>query len=288
MTHIPVLLNEVIELLNPKSGENFIDGTFGNGGHSGEILKRIQPNGELLAIDWNKEAVQICRSSTSAICVEGNFADLPAIVKKKEFSLADGLLLDLGVSSEELEVLGRGFSFQKDEPLLMTYNDNQRPLYQLLAEMNRKELEEIIRQYGEERFARRIADSIVSRCRAGKMKTSRDLTEAVLEVYPNKRGHIHPATKTFMALRIYANYELENLENVLNNLEKIMNNKGSRVAIISFHSLEDRLVKRKFRELAKASRAELLTKKPTTPSKEEIEKNPRSRSAKLRVIQFNF
>lgn len=291
--HTPVLLNEVIRLLAPRSGENFIDGTFGGGGHSRAILKKINPGGRLLAIDWNKGAIAACQSNyrhrKSIICAEGNFADLPEIMERRKFPRADGLLLDLGVSSDELEKSGRGFSFQKDEPLLMTYGDTQKPVYQILAEVDERRLAEIIRQYGEERFAGRIARIIKERQRRRQMKTTNDLTAAVWEAVPvaYRRSRLHPATRTFMALRIYANQELENLQTVLNDLEKILS-PGGRAAIISFHSLEDRLVKQKFRDLAKSGKAELLTKKPLTPTDEEIKNNPRSRSAKLRAIIINL
>jgi len=284
--HKPVLLNEVIKLLQPKSGDNFIDGTFGGGGHSKEIWKKIGPTGKLLAIDWNKKAIRVCQQQKNFICVEGNFADLPKIINDvRRRYMADGLLLDLGVSSDELEKSGRGFSFQKDEPLLMTYSDQERPIYQVLVELNERELADIIRHYGEERFASKIARSIKERCRRSEMKTTKDLSDAILAVCSSKQGRLHPATKTFMALRIYANRELDNLQSILDDLEKIMN-KGGRVAIISFHSLEDRLVKQKFRELARSGKAELLTKKPITPDEEEIKSNPRSRSAKLRALSF--
>lgn len=306
--HTPVLLNEAINLLEPKSGENFIDGTFGGGGHSRAILRKIGPSGRLLAVDWNKQAVDQCRAnyrgSTLIDCAEGNFADLPEIMKQKKFPPADGLLLDLGVSSGELEKSGRGFSFQKDEPLLMTYNDQQKPVCQILAEVNEEQLAEIIRQYGEERFAGRIARVIKEYQRRRQMKTTKDLTEAVIAAVPAayRRGRprpvrnrtrnasvisygIHPATRTFMALRIYANQELENLQTILNDLEEILD-PGGRAAIISFHSLEDRLVKQKFRELAKSGKAELLVKKPIRPDREEIVANPRARSAKLRAVKL--
>ena len=202
MKHIPVLLNKVIELLQPKPGEYFVDGTFGAGGHSKEIWKKISPKGKLLAIDWNKKAIQQCCQQKEFICVEGNFAEI--LNHDTRCRSLDGLLLDLGLSSDELEESGRGFSFQKDEPLLMTYSDNQRPLYQMLIELNEKELAKIIRDYGEERHANQIARSIKEYCRRGEMKTTKNLVEAILAVCPARHSRLHPATKTFMALRIYA------------------------------------------------------------------------------------
>lgn len=285
--HIPVLLKEVIEILDPKPGEVFIDGTFGGGGHSKLIWEKIKPNGKLLAVDWNSQAVNECGRQKHLVCAEGNFADLPDIVADKNLPKADGLLIDLGLSSDELESSGRGFSFLKDEPLLMTYSDRLRSVREIISQINAKQLENIIKSFGEERFAGRIAKSIKEMQKKNPIRTTFNLVEAIRLVVPKnyERGRIHPATRTFMALRIYANKELDNLTQLLNNLESILKKNG-RAAIISFHSLEDRLVKNKFRELAKEDRVELLTKKPIIPSEEEILKNPRARSAKLRAIKF--
>ncbi len=282
--HKPVLLNEVIGLLDPRSGENFIDGTFGGGGHSRIILEKISPNGRLLAIDWNGQAIAKCPADKKVDCVQGNFANLLTIAQQVNFPPADGLLLDLGVSSDELELSGRGFSFQKDEPLLMTYNDDQVPVMQLLKELSEAELADILKKYGEERFAPAIAKAIKQKQRPMPIKTTRELVEIILKTV-RRRGHLHPATRTFMALRIYANNELGNLEKVLRDSKTIMA-PGGRMAVISFHSLEDRLVKNYFRQLKQDSAGEILTKKPITATTEEIRNNPRARSAKLRVFKF--
>lgn len=274
--HIPVLLKKVIKVLDPQPGENFIDATYGAGGHSRLIQQKIGRTGRLLAVDWDK--------STDAI--EGNFADLLDIMQKHHFPPADGLLLDLGFSSDQLEKSGRGFSFKKDEPLLMTYNLNQRSVRELLSWLNEIELRAILSRYGEERHAFRIARAIKERQKKRPIRTSRELAEIIEGVIPrSSRQRIHPATRTFQALRIYANQELENLKKVLSDLEKIMA-PGGRVAVITFHSLEDRIVKNKFRELVKKGRAELINKKPIIPSEEEVQNNPRSRSAKLRAIKM--
>ncbi len=285
--HKPVLLNEVINVLNPQPGEFFIDGTFGGGGHSQAILEKIGENGKLLVIDWNKKAIangKLQMANSNVVFVQDNFANLSEILEKNNFPKADGLLLDLGISSDELENSGRGFSFRKDEPLLMTYSDQEIPVRDLLRQLNKEELAEIIKNYGEENWAIKIAEAIKERLRKKTIETSKEFAELISEALPKnyEHGRIHQATRTFMALRIYANKELENLEKVLKNINKVLKNKG-RVAIISFHSLEDRLVKNYFRDLAKENLLEIITKKPITATREEVLQNPRSRSAKLRA-----
>ncbi|MEK7590486.1 MAG: 16S rRNA (cytosine(1402)-N(4))-methyltransferase RsmH, partial [Patescibacteria group bacterium] len=268
----PVLLNEVIKVLDAKEGEFFIDGTFGAGGHSAAIKEKIGVSGKLLTIDWDKTGE--------------NFADLPEILKRKNLLKADGLLLDLGFSSEQLST-GRGFSFQKNEPLLMTYDINAKPAKEILKELSKEELERIIGEYSQERFAERIAGEIKAREKIKPIETTQELVDVIKKAVPKnyERGRIHPATRTFMALRIYANRELENLEEVLKNIENILK-PGGRIAIISFHSLEDGLVKNYFRKYATEGKMKILTKKPIIASREEIANNPRSRSAKLRAAQI--
>ena len=279
--HTPVLLKEVMAVLNPQPGQFFIDGTYGAGGHSQEILKKIGSGGKLLAVDWSQEAARRCKTD---FCVVDNFANLPEVLRKLNLPPADGLLLDLGFSSEQLQTFGRGFSFQKDEPLLMTYNDQQQPVRDLLKQVSEKELAEILWRYGEERKSRIIARAIKTALRKKPIRSSGDLVK-VIEQVVKRSGKLHPATKTFLALRSYANQELENLKRLLAHLPEIIT-RGGRAAIISFHSLEDRQVKNHFRNLAAAGRAEIITKKPLVPSREEILQNPRSRSAKLRAIKF--
>ncbi len=289
--HIPVLLNETMKLLEPKSGEVFIDCTFGGGGHSGKILDKIGANGRLLAIDWNLEAINKCKLYAKEFhhleCLNANFADLLHITQKINFPKADGLLIDLGISSDELENSGRGFSFQKNEPLFMTFSNNEKPVRTILKELKVKELEKIIKDFGGERYAGRIAAAIKETLKKHPIETTLDLASVIMRTVPTNYEHqrIHPATRTFMALRIYANKELENLEKVLGNVIKVMN-VGGRVAVISFHSLEDRIVKNYFRNLNKDGLAEILTKKPLEPSEEEKLSNPRSRSSKLRAIKI--
>ena len=285
MPHTPVLLKEVIELLDPKPGEFFIDGTFGSGGHSAAILEKLGSNGKLLAVDWDETNFQRLTTNDLRLTTQaGNYADLAEILKQKDLGQADGLLLDLGFSSEQLGN-GRGFSFQKDEPLLMTYDPSQKPVKEILRDLSEQWLADIIKNYGEERYAKEIAAAIKAALRKKQpLETTGQLIEVIKSAVPKnyERGRINPATRTFQALRIYANHELENLEKVLQELSKILK-PGGRVAIISFHSLEDRLVKNYFRDAAKAGRLKVITKKTVQATRAEALTNPRSRSAKLRV-----
>lgn len=288
MLHIPVLKTEVLEALQPKPGEFFIDATLGAGGHAKEILARIGPSGKLLAVDADARAVEIFKSEiknqkSEILILQRNFKDIPKILKEKNLGKADGLLLDLGLSSDELAASGRGFSFQVNEPLLMTFDNAATPVREILATHSTAQLAHIIRLYSEERYAERIAAEIKNTLRRRPIATTFDLRDAVLRAVPRsyERGRIHPATRTFLAFRIYANHEYENLETVLRALPEILRD-GGRVAVITFHSGEDRVVKNVLREMSKAGALALLNKKVIVPSRDEIRTNPRSRSAKLR------
>ncbi|MDE2019477.1 MAG: 16S rRNA (cytosine(1402)-N(4))-methyltransferase RsmH [Patescibacteria group bacterium] len=297
--HVPVLLNEVLEYLDPQPGDFIIDGTIDGGGHAGAILERIGPAGMFLGLDWDPELLKSCeerlagegkigvRRSSKVFLVQGNYAELPAILKEKKMPLADGLLLDLGFSSEQLASSGRGFSFLKDEPLLMIYDDSRMPVREILKKLSERELAQILRDYGGERLAGRIAKAIIGQERRKLIATSGELAETVRAAVPKnyERGRIDPATRTFQALRIFANGELENLSRILGCLEAVVR-PGGRVAIISFHSLEDRIVKQAFQKMKKEAIAGILTKKPVIATAEEMKKNPRSRSAKLRAIKM--
>ena len=290
--HKPVLLKEVIEILNPKPGEIFIDATFGGGGHAQEILKKILPNGKLLCVDWDKDAIEKAKKNTvfqrSEVRMEiGNYADLPKIMEKLNFPKVHGMLLDLGFSSDQLES-GKGFSFSKDEPLDMRFfKEAEITAAQVINSFSEKELADIFFKYGEERFSRQIAKEIVKERKKKRILTTLELVEIVKKAVPKnyERGRINPATRVFQALRIYVNRELENLETVLSEAGEILNS-GGRMAIISFHSLEDRIVKNYFKELEKENKAKILTKKPIIASEEEVRNNPKSRSAKLRAIKL--
>ncbi len=316
MAHIPVLLHECIAALRPQPGEFHIDGTLGAGGHAREIITRVAPGGVFLGVDRDPRAVGRFDGSTAGVRViteAASYALLPKILERHHLPKADGLLLDLGFSSEQIAggaLIGRGFSFLTDEPLIMTYDDATPSVATLLAELTVSDLESIIREYGEERYNRPIAEAIIQAARAEGIATTGRLAEIIRSAVPSsyEHGRLHPATRTFQALRIYANGELRHLESLLESLPAIMN-VGGRVAIISFHSLEDRIVKQYFkmyrdrggssvgggRYTGRASAGELPNstpasmagkKKPIVALESECAANPRSRSAKLRILTF--
>lgn len=293
MPHIPVLLKEVVELLDPKPGEFIIDGTAGDGGHLAALLREVGENGKVLGIDFDPSAVERLEKKLgkekSVILVNDNYAHTAEILESNHLPKADGLLIDLGFSSPQIENSGRGFSFLRDEPLDMRYqvSETRATAAEVVNGLPEQELADVIYRFGEERMSRRVAKAIVEARRKKRIETTLELAEIVKGALPKsyERGRIHPATRTFQALRIYVNDELTNLERVLTNVPRILNS-GGRIAIISFHSLEDRIVKNTFRDMHKAHAAELLTKKPIVAQEEEIRMNPRSRSAKLRVAIF--
>jgi len=290
MVHIPVLQKEVIKYLEPKPNENLIDCTIGEAGHTLAILEKNGPRGKVLGIDQDPEMIKNieCRISNieykkRLILVCDNFANLKEIVKKENFKLVKGILFDLGMSSWHLEKSGRGFSFLKREPLDMRYNPES-PLTaeKIVNYWSAPEIEKILREYGQESFAREIAKNIIEFRKIKPIKTTSLLVELVKKAVPKRFHHkkLYPATKTFQALRIAVNDELNNLEKGLSQALETLES-GGRLAVISFHSLEDRIVKNFLQE----RKIEILTKKPIAPSLEEIKINPRSRSAKLRVGQ---
>ena len=289
--HKSVLLKESIAILNPQPGEFFIDGTIGSGGHSEAILEKIGPSGKLLGIDWDRKAIENCKlgigNFSNVILVNGNYANLTEILKEKKLPKADGLIIDLGFSSEQIENSNKGFSFMKDEPLIMRYANEGLTAAEIVNSFNEKDLADLFWKYGEERLSRQIAKKIVEERKKGRILTTFELVEIIKKAVPKfyERGRLHPATRVFQALRICVNRELENLETLLKKIPEIMKSKG-RAAILSFHSLEDLLVKNYFKQMAKEGYAEILTRKPITPTEEEIRNNPRSRSAKMRAIQI--
>lgn len=288
--HIPVLLEETISLLELKAGDVVIDCTYGGGGHAARILEEIGPTGHLLAIDWNEHAIRGCAEryehDPRVTCAVGNFKDIREILRIAMFPEPDAMLLDLGLSSDELEHSGRGFSFQEEEPLIMTYNDSEEPVGELLRKMSEDDLKTVIRTYGEERYAGRIARAIKEAGRRKPIETAGELARIVAKAAPRSgRERINPATRTFMALRIFANGELDNVKSGIDAAPAILAS-GGRLAAISFHSLEDRIVKHAFRDMARLQGAMILTKKPLTAGNEECARNPRARSAKLRAIKL--
>jgi len=285
MTHIPVLKKEVLQYLNPQPNENFIDCTLGKAGHSMAILELTRPIGKVLGIDQDEESLKdVNENRLIKICE--NFSNLKEIVRENSFGPISGILLDLGMSSWHLEESGKGFSFLKDEPLDMRYSmDNALTAEKIINKWTFPELQEILKKYGEEKFSQRIAKEIKEARQRKKIETTFQLAEIIKRAIPlkNKLG-INPATKTFQALRIAVNKELEALEMVLPQAMEVLE-VGGRMAIISFHSLEDRIVKNFFREEQKKQHLEILTKKPIIASPEEILNNLRSRSAKLRLAK---
>jgi 16S rRNA (cytosine1402-N4)-methyltransferase len=295
VAHIPVLLNEVLEQLDPHPGDFMIDGTVDGGGHAAAIIQKIMPGGMFLGVDWDERMIAEHEARRQGGARErylhGNYAELPDLLKQEKLGKADGLLLDLGFSSEQLAHSGRGFSFEEasaDEPLLMTYDDSCVPISEIIRGLREEELARIIFELGGERGSRKIAQAIKLRGRKQPIATSGELAEVVRGALPKnyERGRIDPATRTFQALRIYANDELGNLTRMLEHLPEILKESG-RVAIISFHSLEDRIVKQSFQKLQKEGVVEILTKKPIAASRGEALQNPRSRSAKLRAAKMH-
>jgi 16S rRNA (cytosine1402-N4)-methyltransferase len=290
--HIPVLLNEVLEYLNPKPNENFVDCTVGQGGHTKLILEKITPNGKVLGIDLDEKQIDSCKLlkekyGERLILVNDNYANLKDIINKNNFNKVNGILADIGFSSFQTDESKKGFSFQRNEPLDMRYNLDKNNLTAkiILNEWTEKEIEKILEDYGEEKFSKQIACEIVKQRKIIEISTTFQLVEIIKKAIPLKfqYGRIHYATKTFQAIRIVVNGELENLKKVLSQAFSVLEN-GGRLAIISFHSLEDRIVKNYFKEELEKGTIKILTKKPIKASDQEVELNPRSRSAKLRAI----
>ena len=295
--HKSVFQNEVIKYLNPKPGENFIDATVDGGGHTAAILEKIMPRGKVLGIEIDRELYtylaaeiknQKSKIKNNVILVNDSFINLKEIINENNFGPVAGILFDLGFSSWHLESSGRGFSFRKNEPLKMNYESrimNQGLTAEMIVnQWSENELKKIFQEYGEERFAKRITEEIVRFRKNNPIKTTFDLVEIIKKATPYwyQRRRIHPATKVFQALRIAVNDELGNLKKSLPQALEILS-AGGRIAVISFHSLEDRIVKNFFKEEAQKNNLKILTKKPVSPSLEELKENPRSRSAKLRA-----
>jgi len=270
-------------------GGIYVDGTVGLGGHSSEILRRSTPDGVLIGFEWHKESYEYAKGRLEPfrgryILVRENFAYMKEILEQMGKVPVDGILLDLGVSSFLFEGSGRGFSFKKEEPLDMRMDDRfSKTAKDLVNQLSPLQLEELIRSFGEERFAYRIARAICEARRKAPIRTSAELAQIIWRAVPARvrRGRIHPATRTFQALRMAVNRELENLKWFLDEAPEILR-PGGRLVIISFHSLEDRIVKNAFRT---DPRLKVLTKKPVVPTSEEVARNPRARSAKLRAAE---
>lgn len=304
--HVSVLLNECIEGLNIKENGIYVDGTLGGGGHSSEILKNLSGDGLLIGIDQDKDALKAAglrlQNFNNVKFVHSNFYNIDSILNNLQIEKIDGMLMDLGVSSYQLDTGDRGFSYMQDAPLDMRMNrENPLSAYEVINNYEEEEIYRIIRDYGEEKFAKRIARFIVENREKKPIETTLELVEIIKSAIPAKarREGPHPAKRTFQAIRIEVNSELSILNKAIEDgINRL--NKGGRMAIITFHSLEDRIVKLKFKELATActcpkefpicvcggkAKVKIITRKAIEPSKEEVEENPRSRSAKLRIVE---
>lgn len=293
MTHIPVLLKETIEGLNISEGDVVLDGTFGGGGHSKEICKLLGKNGRLISIDADAEARDRITKDFN-LCnfelVTDNFRNLDKILEERGVKGLDGAMFDLGLSSFQLDESGRGFTFQKDEPLKMTFQKDEKrdgfTAEEIINSWDEENIADIIYGYGGEQFSRRIARGIVEARKVSPIKTTSQLVKIIGDSVPDfyKRKKIHFATKTFQAIRITVNDEIGALREAINKAWMVLNS-GGRLAIISFHELEDRIVKNFFRDKKSAGEAIIITKKPIAPTAEEVLNNSRSRSAKLRIAE---
>ncbi len=299
------MVREVMELLRPEAHKKYLDGTLGGGGHAAQLLTLSGPDGRLLGLDWDGEAISATQQGLKGfgdrlVTRRANFREAEEILKEIGWNRVNGILLDLGLSSHHISSPERGFSFQVEARLDMRMDRCQSlDAYQVVNTFPVSELDRMLREYGEEPRAHRVALAIGAERKRKVIETTRDLAEIVARVAGTKSGGIHPATKTFQALRIAVNRELENLEGFLENSYELLLSKG-RMVVISFHSLEDRLVKRAFRKWSKSclcprkiplcrcgwsQKTRLLTSRPVFPSREEIRLNPRARSAKLRGVE---
>ena len=300
--HQPVLYKEIIHALQPRRGGRYVDGTLGAGGHARGILEASVPDGQLLGLDVDPQALALARKTLAPYeqrihLVQASYTSLSTQLAKLGWAEVDGILLDLGASSMQFDTPERGFSFAHDAPLDMRFGPSMlRTAADLVNELSERELADLIYQYGEERDSRKIARAIV---RARPLHTTRELVAVIEAISPRRGDRIHPATRTFQALRIAVNEELASIEKVLPQTVTSLKS-GGRLAVISFHSLEDRIIKDFFREQSKdlvnppyeqiykeERKATLkeVNRKPITPSDEEVKSNPRARSAKLRIVE---
>jgi len=284
--HTPVMMREVLAFINPEPGQTIIDCTVGAGGHAARMLEAITPGGKLVGLDRDAEILEIARENLETI--GGNFE-----LHHERFSEAatvsdvpvDAMLFDLGVSSLQIERPERGFSFLVEGPLDMRMDQTHGfSAADALRKLGESDLETVIREYGEERYARRIARTIKHALKTRDIRTTGELAEIVERATPHTGGRIHPATRTFQALRIYVNRELDELEEAMQKTPELLK-PGGRVVVISYHSLEDRIVKQAFREHKRQGLLEILTGKPVRPDAAEVRRNRRSRSARLRAAR---
>lgn len=302
-SHKPVLLEETIDALNIKPDGIYVDGTAGGGGHSSEILKRLSPNGRLISIDQDPDAIEAVterlKDYKNSIICKGNFSDVVSIVNSLGIESIDGIMLDIGVSSRQLDTPERGFSFHYDAPLDMRMSQSGASAYDLVNQLSYEQLVKIISRYGEERFAKQITRAIIRDREKQPIATTLQLAEIIKAAVPAaKRREGHPARQTFQALRIAVNGELDRLEEGLQGGFELLK-PGGRMAVITFHSLEDRIVKRAMAKwctgctcpkdfpvcvCGNKPKAELALRKPAEASEKELSENPRARSARLRAV----
>ena len=288
--HKPVLIKEILSYIDFEKKRIFLDLTIGEGGHSYEIIKRMKEDSLLIGLDIDPDVLEVAKERLKTdnrriILINDNYKNFPLVLKGLGIEKVDFILLDLGFSSFHLRK-GRGFSFDDDTSIDMRYRKNIRSGEYVINSLGEKELTYIFKTFGEIREAKKIARKIVQEREKAPITTGKRLKEIIESLYPAymRKGSIHPATKVFQALRIYVNKELENLKTFLSSFQNYLNKNGV-VEIISYHSLEDRMVKKRFLELEREGVIKVLTKKPITPQEEEIEDNIRSRSAKLRVAK---
>ncbi len=305
--HIPVLYEETLDALNLKNGQTVVDGTMGGGGHSQGILERILPGGRLIGIDKDTAAIERCKKRLESfedniLFVHDDFKHIEEILKENGIGKIDGAVLDLGVSSYQLDEGERGFSYQQEAPLDMRMNRHSALCAKTVVnEYSQNELTRILREYGEEKWAARIAKFIVDARSQKEIETTEELTQLIKNAIPAaaRREGPHPAKRSFQAIRIEVNSELSDLGKALESYVQALKS-GARLAVITFHSLEDRIVKQTFKKLfdpcecpkdfpicvcGKTSQVKLVTRKPIIPGEQELEDNPRARSAKLRVVE---
>lgn len=298
--HIPVLVEEVVSLLTCGPYQTFVDATLGGGGHALEILRRTEPGGMVIGMDWDEDAIHVARETLRPFgdrvrFIRQNFVHLPEVLQSLRLEGVDGILVDLGLSSLQLEDAQRGFSLKSDGPLDMRMDQRlEDTAADLVSRFSQEELARVLWEYGEERWSRKIARAIVEERQKVPIRTTAALRRIIARAIPLRfhSRRLDPATKTFQALRICTNHELENLKEMLETGWKALK-RGGRICVISFHSLEDRMVKETFRNLGRGREEKgesgtvlrVITKKPITPSEDERKRNPRSRSAKMRCAE---
>lgn len=294
LIHTTVLLKESIDGLDIKPNDTYLDGTLGSGGHSKYALEKTSGHLKVIGLDRDVEALERSqkrlREYSDVTLVESSYGDLDKVLDGLNIAKIDRMMLDLGLSSDQFETSGRGFTFKNDEPLLMTFKKDPQSgdvtASDIVNSWEEQNIADIIYGFGEEKYSRRIAKAIVSYRSKKKIETTGELVEIIMQSVPSfyKRGRLHPATRTFQALRIAVNDELNTLQKgLVKGFERLSS--GGRMAVISFHSLEDRIVKNFNKEKEEAGEAKIITKKPLVPGDKEIAENPRSRSAKLRILE---